>query len=172
MTENCNPSSTSSLKRQSTEIETDLEAKKAKLNECNLNDDSNNELQPEPSVPEQLNVECHESDSNRKIKLASLILSDQDRNVQIYPSQIVWGRREKSAFWPAMVWPSKYGKINDDKKRKVLVSFFGENNANVWLKLDNVFPFDGLESFEKMKHSVNVQHLSVKFCSSQFHSLV
>ncbi|XP_037036081.1 probable histone-lysine N-methyltransferase Mes-4 [Bradysia coprophila] len=154
MSNNYNIASNSLLKRQSTETETDFAAKKAKLTESNLNDHSNDskaELQLD-----QLNAESAEGRSSQTKHLNSFILRGQNRNVQIFPSQIVWCRHEKSAFWPAMVWPSKLGKITDDRKRKVLVSFFGENSTNIWMKLDNVFPFDGLQSFDKMKDSVNV----------------
>ena len=33
--------------------------------------------------------------------------------------------------------------------QRVLVKFFAKKEASVWMKLDNMFPFDGLESFEK-----------------------
>lgn len=158
MTQDCTTLSTITLKRQSTENETDFAAKKSKLNEPNPKDDSNVETQSQQL--EQSNADFDERKSV-PTKLVSLILSGQCRYVQIYPSQMVWCRVEKSPFWPAMVWPSKSGKITDDKRRKVLLNLFGKKSANVWIKLENVFPFDGLESFEKMKHSVNVQGLTV-----------
>lgn len=47
-------------------------------------------------------------------------------------------------------------------EQRVLVKFFAKGDTSIWIKLDNVFPFDGFESFEKMKNSVDQNRLTVK----------
>lgn len=174
-----------SLKRQCTETATDFIPKKSKLEELNvdrnqLNDHGRNELQLEQS-----GAKNDASKANKKTELVSLILNGQKKHVQIFPGQIVWCRFAKSPFWPSMVWSTKSGKITDESKlhypnvripflrlsfsdQRVIVKLFARKDANVWMKLENIFPFDGLESFEKMKSSVDVRLMTVRILLRNF----
>lgn len=164
-----------SLKRQCNETATDFVPKKSKLDLNYLNDHNENELHLESP----LSAKNDARKVNKKTKMVSLILNGQKEDIRIFPGQIVWCRLEKSPFWPAMVWSTKSGKIADESNhlirmsetpyfrllfsdQRIVVKLFAKKDANVWMKLENIFPFDGLASFEKMKNSVDVHLLAVR----------
>lgn len=102
--------SSSALKRKSVETEDGLMHKKLKSEELTVNfgDQETDQLQSRQS--EQNNV--------RTTNLESFILNDRKEIVHMFPGQIVWSRKEKSPFWPSMIWPTKTGKISSDSKSK------------------------------------------------------
>lgn len=102
MFQNC---SKSSKKRQSTDTGTIYNPlKKIKFEESSIGCNQ--------SKPTDV-----EGATNKATKLVSLILVGQNRNVQNYPSQLVWCRTDKTPFWPAMVWPChKSDRVSEDGK--------------------------------------------------------
>lgn len=75
-----------------------------------------------------------------------------------HSGQMLWARTNKDPYWPSIVCPSDSGQIVDDASQQsvhVRLCASSVNKRNrYWVKLENVFEFEGYESFLAKKRSM------------------
>lgn len=73
----------------------------------------------------------------------------------IYAGQMLWALR--TPYWPSIVCASDSGTIrnaNNLRIQSVHVTFCASNRKSAWVQLENVFEFNGYESFMAKKRSM------------------
>lgn len=72
-----------------------------------------------------------------------------------YSGKMVWALCSKYPYWPSIVYPVDSGEVPGVCPNKsVYVKFCASNRNGCWVKLENIFEFNGHESFVAKKRSM------------------